>query len=212
MTEEGEVEIIDTAACGAGPPNQSSTPETGVLVEVAFQKIPCQKNKYLEAEPKVLGITQIMLSLFVLSTRLATYENELKSEFFIGNLTLLGLIAGSVAIVAQNLHLPTLKACLGVQVVMSVTSLISFNSSMRLLQMYHVTSTCWMDFPNITLDMKMCRRFQAIFDHAMGVEMLVQLTQIALSVTLAVFCCKVIPCCSPRTRPVIAVHTPQAPE
>ncbi|XP_076828326.1 uncharacterized protein LOC143474684 isoform X2 [Brachyhypopomus gauderio] len=160
MAEEGEVEMIDSTACGAGPPNQSSTPETGVLVKVAFQKDLYHKYKYLESEPKALGTTQIMLSLFVLSTRLATLRENLKLQFIFGNLTLFGLIAGSVAIAAQNLHLPT-----------------------------------------------------PLFDHTMGLEMLVQATQIALSVTLAAFCCKVIQCCNPQpSMPVIAVNTPQAPE
>ncbi|XP_076828324.1 uncharacterized protein LOC143474684 isoform X1 [Brachyhypopomus gauderio] len=211
MAEEGEVEMIDSTACGAGPPNQSSTPETGVLVKVAFQKDLYHKYKYLESEPKALGTTQIMLSLFVLSTRLATLRENLKLQFIFGNLTLFGLIAGSVAIAAQNLHLPTLKACFGVQVVMCVLSVTSFISSMNLLLTHSVTHACW--YENVTSEIDMCNRLQPLFDHTMGLEMLVQATQIALSVTLAAFCCKVIQCCNPQpSMPVIAVNTPQAPE
>lgn len=43
---------------------------------------------------------------------------------------------------------------------------------------------------------------QALSDHVIGIEMLVQATQIALSATLAAFCCKVIQCCSPRSNVV----------
>ncbi|KAK1796971.1 hypothetical protein P4O66_008371 [Electrophorus voltai] len=210
MAEEGEVEIIDSGVQNAGPPNQRSMTETGALVEVTFQKEPYQKNKYLEAEPKALGITQIMLSLFTMSIRLATLEKKLMSDFFVGSLALFGLIAGGVAVGAQNLHLPTLKACLGVQVMMCVVSVICFINSMVT---YHVSFMCWTYSQNRTLETTVCNRLQDTYDHIMGVELLAQAAQIALSATLAAFCCKVIQCCSPRTSvPVIAVNTARGPQ
>ncbi|XP_076828540.1 membrane-spanning 4-domains subfamily A member 4A-like [Brachyhypopomus gauderio] len=211
MEGKGEMEIVDSAAHGAGPSNQSSTLETGALVEVTFQRDTCKKNKYLEAEPKALGITQIMLSLFSISIRCAGMQHEVTSHLALGSLALFGLIAGSVAIVAQNLHLPTLKACLGVQIVMCVMSVIFFIDSSRLLTINHIYSFCWVHFHNDSSEITTCQRIMDLYRHIMGVDMLVHVVQIALSATLAAFCCKVIQCCSPQTNvPVIAVNAPQA--
>uniref|UniRef100_A0AAY5EH94 Uncharacterized protein n=1 Tax=Electrophorus electricus TaxID=8005 RepID=A0AAY5EH94_ELEEL len=156
-------------------------------------------------------ITQIMLSLFTMSIRLATLEKKLMSDFFVGSLALFGLIAGGVAVGAQNLHLPTLKACLGVQVVMCASSVVCFINSLGLLIGNRLDSMCWTYFL-VSSEKAMCLRLLDTYEHVMGVEMLAHTAQIALSATLAAFCCKVIQCCSPRTSvPVIAVNTPHSP-
>lgn len=49
FTEEGDMEGVVPIALNAGT-------ETGTLVEVKFQKTPYQTQKYLEAEPKALGV------------------------------------------------------------------------------------------------------------------------------------------------------------
>lgn len=49
FTEEGEMESIVPSAL-------NTRSETGALVEVKFQKNPYQTQKYLEAEPKALGV------------------------------------------------------------------------------------------------------------------------------------------------------------
>ncbi|KAK1796995.1 hypothetical protein P4O66_008393 [Electrophorus voltai] len=214
MSEEGEVEIIDCGVQNAGPPNQSSMTKTGALVEVAFQRDPHQKNKYLEAEPKALGLTQIMLALFIMSVRFTSLGvvevfGDWLSHLIFGNLALFGLIAGGVAVGAQNLHLPTLKACLAVQVVMCVVSVFCFMDATGIL----LWNICWNDSRNTTLADPMCYRLKDTYDHIVGVEMLAHTAQIALSATLAAFCCKVIQCCSPRTSvPVIAVNTARGPQ
>ncbi|XP_072543977.1 uncharacterized protein [Salminus brasiliensis] len=162
MRDEAEVEIIDSVEPCAGTQNHNSPSETGALVEVTFQKNPNQELKFLEAEPKALGVTQIMLSLFLISTGFAFFQ---KPWFHTRNLVLcgfysVGLIAGSVTIAAQCLHLP--KVALG---------------------------------------------------HVEGLQMIAFAAQIAISVTLAAFCCKVIQCCSPRTSvPMIVVSAPSAPQ
>lgn len=48
---EPEADVSDVAAQSA-----SDSGEAGTLVEVTFQKNPRQKYKYLEAEPKILGV------------------------------------------------------------------------------------------------------------------------------------------------------------
>ncbi|KAI5609569.1 hypothetical protein C0J50_9407 [Silurus asotus] len=52
-----------------------------------------------------------------------------------------------------------------------------------------------------------------IIDHVLGIEMLMYLTQFAISATLAGFCCKVIQCCTVRNSvPVIMLSAPQGPQ
>ncbi|KAK3546398.1 hypothetical protein QTP70_026287 [Hemibagrus guttatus] len=155
MAEESEMEGIVSSAHNTGS-------ETGALVEVKFEKNPYQTQKYLEAEPKALGVTQIMLALFYLSVLYLNWEFHYSQTPVIisASLSPASIIAGSVAIAAQNLRLPT-----------------------------------------------------SITEHITGIQMLVQATQIALSATLAAFCCKVIQCCSPKSNvPVIVVNTPPAPQ
>ncbi|XP_035375615.1 uncharacterized protein LOC113584716 isoform X1 [Electrophorus electricus] len=213
MAEEGEVEIIDSGVQNAGPPKQNSMTETGALVEVAFQKDPYQKNKYLEAEPKALGITQIMLSLFLMSIRYAISGNESMAHLIFGGLSLFGLIAGGVAVGAQNLHLPTLKACLGVQVVMCVVSVFCMITNLGTEFESPGFRFCWRDSQNSTSGRILCGKLLDMYEHVIGVKLLAQAAQIALSATLAAFCCKVIQCCSPRTSvPVIAVNTARGPQ
>ncbi|KAB5579449.1 hypothetical protein PHYPO_G00195190 [Pangasianodon hypophthalmus] len=208
MTDEGEMESIVPSALNTGS-------ETGTLVEVKFQKNPYQTQKYLEAEPKALGVTQIMLSLFFLSTiglNWRDYSSHIPVIISV-ILSSVSIIAGSVAIAAQNLHLPTLKACLGLQVVACVFSVISFIISSGLMVEHSLFHYCWNSYHGGTSEKNMCDRMWSIYEHIVGIEMLVQVTQIALSATLAAFCCKVIQCCSPRDNvPVIVVNAPPGPQ
>ncbi|KAK2860581.1 hypothetical protein Q7C36_004747 [Tachysurus vachellii] len=208
MAEESEIESIVPSALNTGT-------EPGPLVEVKFQKNTYQTQKYLEAEPKALGVTQIMLGLFIMSIMLFI------TDYFDGKIihavsSSANIIAGSVAVAARNLHLPRLKACLGLQVVVCVASLVSILHNLGEMGHYPVINFCWQEELNSTdtdkntdtQTMDMCDRLWFIAEDIRGIEMLVQLTQIALSATLAAFCCKVIQCCSPRNNvPVIVVNT-----
>ncbi|KAM9501013.1 membrane-spanning 4-domains subfamily A member 4A [Clarias gariepinus] len=208
MTDEGELEKIVPSALNAGS-------DSGALVQVTFQKNPYQTQKYLEGEPKALGITEIMLSLFYFSTIAVNWTNHDEHTLIIIStiFSLVNIIAGSVAIAAQNLHLPTLKACLGMQIVACVLSGVSFIISSELMVLHSVFRYCWDPYHNDTLTDNMCMRQWTIHEHIIGIEMLVHLTQIALSATLAAFCCKVIQCCSPRNNvPVIMVNTLPEPQ
>ncbi|KAK1796973.1 hypothetical protein P4O66_008373, partial [Electrophorus voltai] len=124
-----------------------------------------------------------------------------------------GLIAGGVAVGAQNLHLPTLKACLGVQVVMCVVSVFCMITNLETEVENPGFRFCWRDSQNSTSGTILCGKLLDMYEHVMGVELLAEAAQIALSATLAAFCCKVIQCCSPRTSvPVIAVNTARGPQ
>lgn len=208
MAEEGEMESIVPSAL-------NTRSETGALVEVKFQKNPYQTQKYLEAEPKALGVTQIMLSVFIISLICST---SISDHFQVSALvdligSSLSIIAGSVAIAAQSLHLPTLKACLGMQIVACVASVFSFMTHYALIWDHFAFHTCWDMYVSNTSQRDMCERLGSIYEHVIGIEMLVQATQIALSATLAAFCCKVIQCCSPRSNvPVIGINAPPGPQ
>ncbi|KAF4089356.1 hypothetical protein AMELA_G00065230 [Ameiurus melas] len=207
MEEEGEMENIV-------PSDLNTMSETGALVEVKFQKNPYQTQKYLEAEPKALGVTQIMLSVFIISLICSTsITDHFQASIIIDPIgSLLCIIAGSVAIAAQSLHLPTLKACLGMQIVACVASVFSFMTHYALMWDYYVLNTCWEVYTSGKSTRDMCVRLWSIYEHVTGIQMLVQATQIALSATLAAFCCKVIQCCSPRSNvPVIGVNAPPGP-
>ncbi|XP_037391673.1 uncharacterized protein LOC108436241 isoform X3 [Pygocentrus nattereri] len=162
MTGDSDMEIVDSADHNAASQNDNAPNEIGALVEVTFQKNPHQEQKYLEAEPKALGLTQIMLSLFAISITIVIMHSDEMAPSLYGttcSLSTLGIIAGSVAIAAQNLHLP-----------------------------------------------------KEALSHLGGLEMLCQAAQVAISATLAAFCCKVIQCCSPRaSMPMIVVNAPTAP-
>ncbi|XP_072543976.1 uncharacterized protein [Salminus brasiliensis] len=218
MRDEAEVEIIDSVEPCAGTQNHNSPSETGALVEVTFQKNPNQELKFLEAEPKALGVTQIMLSLFLISTGFAFFQ---KPWFHTRNLVLcgfysVGLIAGSVTIAAQCLHLPKLKACLGMQIVACAASVICFviitGPVVHSIDYY----PCWQfsyENSSSSLQLYICDRLSVALGHVEGLQMIAFAAQIAISVTLAAFCCKVIQCCSPRTSvPMIVVSAPSAPQ
>uniref|UniRef100_A0A3B1ITG3 Uncharacterized LOC107197785 n=1 Tax=Astyanax mexicanus TaxID=7994 RepID=A0A3B1ITG3_ASTMX len=214
--DEAEVEIIDSAEHCEGGHNHNSPSETGALVEVSFQKNPNQVLKYLEAEPKVLGVTQILLSSFLISISITSLQKSIyRAQIIFCSLSTVGIIAGSVAIAAQNLRLPKLKACLGMQIVLCVVSVTSFFMSSGVIMYTHVYHRCWeFEHDNHTSKIfDMCEGLSIAYDHVKGLEMLALGAQIAISATLSAFCCKVIQCCSPRSSiPTIVLNAASAPQ
>uniref|UniRef100_A0A4W5K1C2 Uncharacterized protein n=1 Tax=Hucho hucho TaxID=62062 RepID=A0A4W5K1C2_9TELE len=185
----------------------------GPLVAVTFQRNPHQKQKYLESQPKALGVTQIALSVFYISSVIVIFTNDLSMVVLdlpqiIGSVFL--IIAGSLAIAAQNLHLPTLKACLGMQVVACVASV--FNLIISVSRMEAPSYVCWKySQGNLTDYYKTCVLFNNSASHYFAELVLIQTALIAISVTLAAYCCKVANCCSPGPQmPVITVQVPPA--
>ncbi|XP_067255770.1 membrane-spanning 4-domains subfamily A member 4A-like [Chanodichthys erythropterus] len=217
MTSEPEAEVSDVAPATAAAQSASDSGDAaaGTLLEVTFQRNPRQKYKYLEAEPKILGVTEIALTVFFIGCRIQFYTGL--SVERITNVVLLafscvGIIAGSVAIAAQKLHLPTLKACLGMQV---VTCLAYTFCLLITLNQHENPGSCWY-FHNdseIINENHTCLLLQEGFSHLSLLDQLMEASQIALSATLAAYCCKVIPCCTPRSNvPVIIMAPPTAPQ
>ncbi|XP_026171277.1 uncharacterized protein LOC113135438 isoform X1 [Mastacembelus armatus] len=201
-------------ADGAAFVEESASPAQSPLVAVTFQRNVQRKQKYLEAEPKALGITQIGLSVFQLicmSVFLAKGLSPMETDIPVFVLSLLVIIAGSVAIAAQNLHVPTLRACLGMQIVSCGASV--FNMICTLVNMGHLPSLCWFNYYDNTTHESdgICHKIQDTHSHFYAEGALIHAALLAISVTLAAYCCKVVKCCTPAPKmPVITVHTSPA--
>ncbi|XP_010897010.1 uncharacterized protein LOC105026913 isoform X2 [Esox lucius] len=205
MTDE------ETALETVEDPSESNVPRSaGPLVEVTFQRNPQQKLKFLESEPKALGITQIALGVFHVGCIIVMLTNGmgvLSREAFQIFGSHLVIIAGSLAIAAQNLRLTTLKACLGMQVVACAVSMFNLFFSMEAFSTYHIYSPCWHYEYNITTEI--CYSIVESSGHFIHTFALVNTAIIAISITLAIYCCKVVNCCFPAPRmPIITVQAP----
>ncbi|XP_026208881.1 uncharacterized protein LOC113157535 [Anabas testudineus] len=190
------------------------SPVQSPLVEVSFQKNVNRKQKYLEAEPKALGITQICLSLFNITCASVFLANRVcrlppQIPFLVSSL--LVLIAGIVAVAGQNLHLPTLRACLGMQIVACCASLI--NMICTIVKMEYASYFCWNTHHsyNESFDYEdICYQLRDAQMPFYAESEVIQALLFAISVTLAAYCCKVVNCCSPTPKtPVITVQAPQ---
>uniref|UniRef100_UPI0037E7BADA membrane-spanning 4-domains subfamily A member 4A-like n=1 Tax=Semicossyphus pulcher TaxID=241346 RepID=UPI0037E7BADA len=190
------------------------SPAQSPLVSVSFQRDVNRKQKYLEAEPKFLGVTQIGLSAFQIINVAVFLANDLSQfgtdiAFFISSL--LVLIAGSVAVAAQNLHLPTLRACLGMQIVACGASI--FNMVCCLVKMEMIYYYCWhYHYDNGSLHFgETCHKIENTQSHFYAEGVLIQVALLAISATLAAYCCKVVNCCAPAPKmPVIVLQAPPA--
>ncbi|XP_020514606.1 membrane-spanning 4-domains subfamily A member 4A [Labrus bergylta] len=182
------------------------------LVQVSFQRNVNRKQKYLEAEPKFLGVTQISLSAYQIlcvSVFLANDLSQIDADipFFIASL--LVVIAGSVAVAAQNLHLPTLRACFGMQLVACGASI--FNMVWTLIKMETMYYYCWhYDYDNATIHIgEICHKIENSQSHFFAEGIVIQVALLAISATLVAYCCKVANCCHPAPKvPVITIQAP----
>ncbi|XP_050969890.1 uncharacterized protein LOC127167735 [Labeo rohita] len=206
--EEAEVSEVSAAQ------SASDAGEARTLVEVTFQKNPSQKYKYLEAEPKILGVTEIALTVFFVLCRLTFYNGS--SEWILNSLMLVfscvGIISGSVAIAAQKLHLPTLKACLGMQMVTCMAYSFCFLGTIVLP--YSDVTGCWRFYNHseVAYENDACAPLEKGLSQLYSLDQLMEATQIVLSITLAAYCCKVIPCCFPRSHVPVIMMPPTAPQ
>ncbi|CAL9694557.1 unnamed protein product [Knipowitschia caucasica] len=223
----------------------------GPLVTVSFQKNSQRKLKFLEGEPKALGIAQIGLVVFHNScvASLVGDRTGLATPCFItsvfschpsltapvladppggggstGRWLLshrrdgLGLsvgtsanvfIAGSVAIAAKNLHLPTIRACLGLEIVATLASVI--NLIFTFVLMVHPLTfgrSCYYAEKEAK---QSCLKIEEAHSVLFAELIIVQLVLLAISVTLACYAGKVVNCCCPPPKvPVIMLQAPPA--
>ncbi|XP_061565490.1 uncharacterized protein LOC133419984 [Cololabis saira] len=184
------------------------------LVAVSFQRDVHRKKKFLEAEPRALGITQVGLSVYNIINAGVFQAKGLSqqgTDIAILISSLLVVIAGNVAVAAQSLHLPMLRACLGMQIVACAASI--FNVVCTLLKMEDFYLFCWNDYDeNITAShAEICHQTENLHSHFCAGAIVVQFALLAISATLAAYCCKVVNCCGPAPRmPVISIQHPQS--
>lgn len=192
------------------------TPGQSPLIAVTFQRDVHRTEKYLEAEPKALGITQIGLSVFQIIS-MAVFQAKSLSRlstdipFFISSI--LVVIAGNLAVAAQNLQLPMLRACLGMQIVACCASV--FNIILAVVKAEEIPPYCWhYYYDNFTLHYgETCRYIENTQSHYSAESLVIQFTLLAISATLAAYCCKVVNCCGPAPKmPVITVQAPPVQE
>lgn len=206
MAAKGDADLTVEADDTPSQNNAHAEP----LVAVTFQKNPRQKHKFLESEPKALGITQICLAVFYISGTICfgLKPEQIPLEFGITEIiaSLVVIVAGALAIAAQNLHPPTLKACLAFQVMTSIVAV--FNMIGASANTGDQAYSCW-PYKNSTLVVQLCHSYFDATAHYHAETIVIQAALIAISITLAAYCCKVIPCCSPPERmPVITVQAP----
>lgn len=187
--------------------------EDGPLVAVTFQKNPHQTQKYLEAEPKALGLTQITLSVFQISMVFGAFLSIGDDTHFVEVFQVIGslfaIIAGSIAIAAQNLHLPTLRACLGMQLVACLASVL--NVILSTGAFFPRFENCWHSMYNVTEVAEVCQKLMDGAKHYNAELLLINIAVLAICATLTTYCCKVINCCTPRaSMPVITISAPPA--
>ncbi|XP_048885395.1 uncharacterized protein LOC125751011 [Brienomyrus brachyistius] len=192
---------------------QDSVPE-GPLVVVTFQKDPHQIHKYLESEPKALGISEILFSLFQISLCIITLKFDVSqqhSDYAVIVGSVFVMIAGVMAIAATNLHLPTVKACLGLQVLACLASISNMFVCASKMTFAVGPQFCWMHEHNSTIS-RICQMMSDAYEHHQTNSFLVNTALVAISATLAAYCCKVVDCCCPKSKmPVITINnTPQA--
>ncbi|KAA0723033.1 hypothetical protein E1301_Tti005151 [Triplophysa tibetana] len=214
MISDLETEVSDA---GSDAPVENPLRSPSDLLEVTFQKNPNQTFKYREAEPKILGVTEIALTVFFISSRTATFSEDYESNRVIMPFSSISIIAGGLAIAAEKLHPAMLKACLGMQIVMCVIYGFILTTVTHQIPHMSFNSTCWPYYDNESpVDgpfRGICNGIIEGYTHLELIYQLIMAVQIALSATLAVYCCKVIQCCSPSSHvPVIAMKSPTAPE
>ncbi|XP_046905152.1 uncharacterized protein LOC124487126 [Hypomesus transpacificus] len=211
MEDKGVCEETETSQ----PQNITPEAEQGPLFSVTFQTDPHRKLKYLESEPKALGVTQITISVYKIFVYALFYVLGLdlpieQIGYLIGYVSV--MVAGCLALAAQNLHLPTLKACLGMQVVACVVSILNLLVDLLFgLDTPFSQTGCWMSlhYNDTGVQHDNCMMLSTALESYSVEHFLIQAVSVAISVTLAAYCCKVINCCSPTSRmPVITVQAP----
>ncbi|XP_075896593.1 uncharacterized protein LOC142897856 [Nelusetta ayraudi] len=193
---------------GTAPAQLAQNP----LVSLTFQRSAHRKEKYLEAEPKALGVAQIGLSVYQIicvSVFLAKDLSNVTGDVFLFIASLLVVAAGSVAIAAQKLNLKMLQACLGMQIVACVASI--FNAIASLTAWDFISSPCWSfhSYNFTQLFGPTCHEIEIAQSHFLTEGVVIHIALAAISITLAVYSCKVVNCCVPAPKvPVITVQAP----
>ncbi|KAF7207342.1 transcript variant X1 [Nothobranchius furzeri] len=191
---------------------ESIIPAQSPLVSVTFQRNARRKEKFLEAEPKALGIAEIGLSLYTIIC-LGVLQSKGLSDpssgipIFIASL--LCFINDCFCLLKRISCFLQLRACLGMQILACGASIV--NIICTLVKMGDWSHHCW--YLHADKYQEVCHQIEFIFFNFYGGGVLVQATVLAISASLMAYCCKVVNCCGPAPKmPVIMVQTPPRPE
>ncbi|KAK7910264.1 hypothetical protein WMY93_014948 [Mugilogobius chulae] len=197
--------MTDADAVEAGP-GVSNNP----LVSVSFQRDEQRKQKFLEGEPKALGITQVNLIIFHTCCIAVMFGNGVSRDgleiyYFVSS----GIIfaAGILAILSKNLKIPMLRACVGMELVSSVISIFNLILTASRMGYYNY---CYY-YHSTEEDRTICKNEEAARMHLLTELVIIELVLFAISVTLMIYACKVANCCSVAPKvPVITIQAPPA--
>ncbi|XP_015196058.1 uncharacterized protein [Lepisosteus oculatus] len=197
------------------PVSTEPSPGKTPLVSLTFEKDPDRKRKFLEADPKILGVAQIMLSLFNIGMSTIgclTVQHNCKVELASIFVSLCTIAAGSISISAQDLHLPKLKACLALQIIGGALLVVVWPLHLGTINVVYSYKLCWTESNMTEARTTLCDSFQAVYGRISAEGELVQVALIAVCMTLAVYSGKAIQCCGQGSRmPVITVNSPPPP-
>uniref|UniRef100_A0A3B3D4Q0 Uncharacterized protein n=1 Tax=Oryzias melastigma TaxID=30732 RepID=A0A3B3D4Q0_ORYME len=158
---------------------EDSGPAQSPLVSITFQRDVNWKKKYLEAEPKALGVGLEIVGLRRCSRTLSCFVCLTE-----------GFISEGSCLLFQ------LKACLVMEIVASLASFC--NIMMSLIE------NSW----EVSVSLFFCHS-QRVSTRFFAGSLLIHSALLAISITLVVYCCKVVKCCGPPPKvPMITVQTP----
>ncbi|XP_020360027.1 uncharacterized protein LOC109906626 isoform X2 [Oncorhynchus kisutch] len=123
------------------------------------------------------------------------------------------IVAGSVAIAAQSLHVPTLKACLGTQLATCLMAMFNVVVVGGKLSDTHLVPDCWLftDYNNTHHHITCDKLMNSVYPFYVE-WFLVHATLLGISVTLTIYSCKLLRFCSPAapSMPVVTAYTSPA--
>ncbi|XP_041093194.1 uncharacterized protein LOC121305582 isoform X3 [Polyodon spathula] len=166
-------------------PLRPSVREEGPAVTIRFEKVQNRIQKFREGHPGSLGLMEVNV-----------------------------LIAGALAIASdKTLRLPLIKACFCMEVLGSAcTGFMLFIYSWPTVGYYSSYHPyCEYRFWNEThsQELKLCQKYELISDFVYMESLFALAAQVAVSITIASYCCKAVQCCgAPRSVPVISVQQP----
>ncbi|XP_041093407.1 uncharacterized protein LOC121305730 isoform X3 [Polyodon spathula] len=179
-------------------PLRPSVREEGPAVTIHFEKAQNRIQKFREGHPGPLGVTQIMLGLFNFGfIIILTVQFQKPSEDIWFHITAAFLI----------------KACLGMEVLGSayICFILFFFGSFTVVNYPDYQAYCEYHFENEThsQELRLCQKYEIVKNYVVMEMDFVFLTQVAVSITIASYCCKAVQCCgAPRSVPVISVQQP----
>ncbi|XP_041093193.1 uncharacterized protein LOC121305582 isoform X2 [Polyodon spathula] len=176
-------------------PLRPSVREEGPAVTIRFEKVQNRIQKFREGHPGSLGVTQIMLCVFFFACGTIQYGSPFAEHW--AEVAAVFLIKACFCMEVLG------SACTGFMLFIYSWPTVGYYSS------YH--PYCEYRFWNEThsQELKLCQKYELISDFVYMESLFALAAQVAVSITIASYCCKAVQCCgAPRSVPVISVQQP----